>query len=137
MQAEDCIDARAFYYGGFEHRAKLKQRLGVQFNGGQTAAYYYKQNKPESVELAWPAAGRAVEAYVFHALLGAQQAGWSRQGAVGLCPLGGWIQKNAKMSPLSSLVWTRATIVPSGLPERRSGRRFTRRNSLWRGPLTN
>ena len=78
-----------FYYVGFEHRAKLKHRIGLQFSGGQNAAYYCKQNKPECIELVWPAAGRAVEAYVFHALLAMQQAGWERKGSEGLCPLGG------------------------------------------------
>ena len=100
--------AGVFYYVGLHAWATLPQRVGVQFDGGRNQSHYCKTNKPISVELVWPACSRAVEAYMFYALLAKQDAGWERRGAKRLCPVGGFTQNDSVLSPLASVVYEQA-----------------------------
>jgi hypothetical protein len=106
----DATTSGPFYYTGFEERTKLAARLKVQFNGTSGSvvqSHFCKVNKPKSVLLVWPVVGRAAEAYVFYSMLSLQFAGWERKGRKNLCPLGGWVQNDSVLSPVSSIIFER------------------------------
>ena len=106
----DSTTSGPFYYTGFEQRSKLAARLKVQFNGTSGSvvqSHFCKVNKPTAVLLVWPVVGRAAEAYVFYSMLSQQFAGWEKKGRKNLCPLGGWVQNDSVLSPLSSVIFER------------------------------
>ena len=57
------------YYVGIEHRSQIWRRLQSHKGQTETAAHFTKSHKPVQIELVWPAATRAAEAFVFYALL--------------------------------------------------------------------
>lgn len=83
-------------YVGIEHRSKLRQRIHAHFDGN--GAFFTKEHKPLSVWLSWPAAGPAVEAYVFYSLLEGLPAGTVHR-------LGGWTQTSVHVAPLPKLLF--------------------------------
>jgi len=89
------VSAKPTFYVGIEHRAWVGRRIRDQF--ARAGADYTKKNKPSEVGLVWPAANRAVEAYVFFALQATMPRGSCHR-------LGGWTQTSSEPSPLSCLV---------------------------------
>lgn len=83
-------------YVGYVHKSKLRQRVQSHFDG--TGAFFTKEHKPSSVLMVWPAAGPAVEAYVFYALLAGLPANSVHR-------LGGWTQTSARVAPLPRLLF--------------------------------
>lgn len=81
------------WYVGLAHRARLAQRVQQHFEG--RGADFTAERRPVSVELVWPAANAAAEAYLFYAMM----AKFPQAAAVG-GRLGGWTQTRPKPSNL-------------------------------------
>ena len=92
-------DTGPYIYVGIAHKDNIGKRIRVEWeqkrsNCGERAADYCMQHKPKRVLLVWPAPNRAVEAYVYFALLALQ----SDKGRVH--SLGGWAQTSVNPSRL-------------------------------------
>jgi hypothetical protein len=88
--------AGGFTYVGIEYRYDVGDRVREHFQG--EGAYFSKSHRPQSILFCWPAANRAVEGYVFLALLAQLPPGSVRR-------LGGWTQTSTNPSPISKLVY--------------------------------
>ena len=84
-------------YVGITPRGDIKKRLTAHWSG--KGSHFTKVRKPQAVLMVWPAAHRAVEAFVFQALLG--QLYKVNVGDF----LGGWIQTSTNLSPLQSMMF--------------------------------
>jgi hypothetical protein len=85
-----------YIYVGIAPKELVGGRIGEEFSRRRgVAAHFCFEHKPKRLLLVWPAANRAVEAYVYMTLL--QKLKTKRQ----LRTLGGWTQTSAKPSPLT------------------------------------
>lgn len=87
-----CADG--YLYVGLAHKSWVGRRIQAHFDGN--GSHFTQSFKPSKVCLVWPAQTRAVEAYVYFALL--ETVGEDRCKRVG-----GWTQTSSKLSPLVHL----------------------------------
>ena len=97
--APSTVGAPYTWYGGVEHRSMLARRLRAQFEQTPSAAHFCKVHKPQAIEIVWPAASRAAEAYVFAAI-----AEKLPSNALAAGRLGGWTQTNSVMNKFNKVV---------------------------------
>ena len=83
--------ANGCWYVGIVHKDRLKERLLKHW--ACTAAHYTKVNVPRRIHLILPARNKAVEAYVYYALLERMPVDSARR-------LGGWVQTSTNPSAL-------------------------------------
>ena len=74
---------------------KLQVKRTIQRHFESNSCHNSSKHRPLRVLLVWPAISRAVEAYVYHAVLARLTVKQMREGK-----LGGWVQTSSNVSPV-------------------------------------